>query len=65
MAAARPLKEYTMNTQSLRNKLSAISTKELVDELKNRDGVDKHQIGNSATLVVKVDGPAIVLCVVD
>lgn len=54
-----------MNTQSLRNKLSAISTKELVDELKNRDGVDKHQIGNSATLVVKVDGPAIVLCVVD
>lgn len=45
--------------------LSRVSTKELVDELRKRDGVEAHVIGPSAELTVKVDGPAITLVVID
>ena len=45
--------------------LSAFSTKELVDELKQREGVETHEIGPYAHVEVETDGPAIVLVVID
>lgn len=45
--------------------LSSISTRELVEELKNREGVETNTIGPSASVTVKAEGPAIVLVVID
>ena len=45
--------------------LSQLSTKELVDELKKREGVETHMVGPSAVVHVTADGPAIVLVVID
>lgn len=42
-----------------------VSTKELVEELKQREGVEAHIIGPSALISVQADGPAIVLVVID
>ncbi|MCD8026471.1 MAG: BC1881 family protein [Clostridiales bacterium] len=33
--------------------------------MKKREGVERHEIGPTATLTVKTDGPAIVLVVID
>lgn len=45
--------------------LSGVSTYELVEELKKREGVETNTIGPSASMTVKTDGPAIVLVVID
>lgn len=48
-----------------RMNLKEVSTKELVEELKQREGVEAHIIGPSALITVQADGPAIVLVVID
>lgn len=45
--------------------LSQLSTKELVDELMKREGVEANLIGPSAKIEMTADGPAIVLVVID
>lgn len=45
--------------------LKEVSTKELVEELKQREGVETHVIGPSALITVQADGPATVLVVID
>lgn len=45
--------------------LSGIQTRDLVDELKKRDGVETHSVGPSASIVVTADGPCVVFVVID
>lgn len=45
--------------------LSTVETRDLVRELFLRDGVEAHEIGSSASIKVKADGPCIVFVVVD
>lgn len=40
--------------------LNKIPTRELVEELKKREGVGTHEIGPSASMTIKADGPAII-----
>lgn len=54
-----------MNFKNRGMDLSQYSTAELVGELSNRNGVETHNIGPSASLEVKADGPCIVFVVVD
>ena len=44
---------------------SGASTKELVDELRTRDGVETHVVGPNASMTVEAEGPAIILSVID
>ena len=37
---------------------SGASTKELVDELRTRDGVETHVVGPNASMTVEAEGPA-------
>lgn len=45
--------------------LKSVATCDLVTELENREGVEAHKIGPSASINVEADGPVIVLVVVD
>lgn len=45
--------------------IKEIPTYELVNELKKREGVERHEIGPNASLTVHTEGPAIVLVVID
>lgn len=45
--------------------LAEIPTCELVNELKHREGVETHEIGMSAEITVKADGPCVVFVVID
>lgn len=45
--------------------LAEIPTCELVSELKHREGVETHEIGMSAKITVKAEGPCIVFVVID
>lgn len=45
--------------------LKDISTRQLVEELKEREGVETHQAEPYEDLEVKVNGPAIVLVITD
>lgn len=45
--------------------LKEIPTCELVAELETREGVETNQIGPSASITLKVDGPVVVLSVID
>jgi len=47
------------------SKLSLIPTCVLVEDLKNREGVEVNTIGPTATASLSVDGPAIILTVID
>ena len=47
------------------DRYSGASTKELVDELRTRDGVEAHAVGPNASMTVKAEGPAIILSVID
>lgn len=42
-----------------------VPTCELVAELERREGVETNRVSPSASIVVKADGPAIVLTVID
>lgn len=53
------------NRASDNSVLDAASTHALVEELKKRKGVERHEIGPSATATINTDGPAIVLVVID
>ena len=46
-------------------RLAEIPTCELVNELKHREGVETHEIGMSAEITVKAEGPCIVFVVID
>ena len=46
-------------------RITEIPTFELVNELKRREGVERHEIGLNASLTVHTDGPAVVLVVID
>ena len=65
------LNRYLKKIQSQKRKVRAvdilknISTKDLVEELKQREAVETHIAKPYADLEVKVNGPAIVLVVSD
>lgn len=42
-----------------------VTTRDLVEELRKREGVDVRLVGPSETLAVETDGPVIVLIVTD
>lgn len=45
--------------------LSGYTTKELVEELKNREGVKSEYVGLDEVKSIEVDGPAEILIVMD
>lgn len=45
--------------------LAKYATCELVNELKGREGVETHEIGMSAEITVKAEGPCVVFVVID
>lgn len=47
------------------NNLSMFSTKELVEELSKREGVDTRMVEPYEDVTEKVNGPAIILVVID
>lgn len=57
--------EQSKEAKCYPNELSNFKTCELVEELKNREGVETHIAEPYANVKVEVDGPAIVLVVID
>jgi hypothetical protein len=57
--------EQSRESKCYSNELSNFKTYELVEELKNREGVETHIAEPYANIKVEVDGPAIVLVVID
>lgn len=45
--------------------MKTVPTCELVEELKHREGVEVHIAGPCAKLILNVDGPAVVMSVID
>ena len=48
-----------------RMNVKEVTTRDLVEELREREGVEVRLVGPSETLAVETDGPAIVLIVTD
>ena len=55
----------TREMKSVRDKLKEYKTCELVEELKKREGVEARQAEPYKDLEIKVNGPAIVLVIID
>ncbi|GAA0103275.1 hypothetical protein UT300012_39920 [Paraclostridium bifermentans] len=47
------------------NDLKNIATKELVEELKNREGIEIKEVDPNKDEVINVNGPCVVITVVD
>lgn len=57
--------DYAVSSHRGTDDLPDVPTCELVKELKKREGVEAHEIGPTASIKVKADGPAIVFVVID
>ncbi len=57
--------EDEKDSSNIKFPISHVPTCELVKELMHREGVEVNTIGPTATISLSVDGPAIVLTVID
>jgi len=49
----------------MNNNLTDVTTKDLVNELRKREGVDTSIVAPYAELTVKAEGPAVVMVIID